>query len=183
MGFRYRQRRPDYQASVAHPRHQQPRDSQRRLVAIYDAQIEKVAELTPYAFGHLELSGRPLAHAVFVDAERVAERRGARVFNKPSAIRDHNEKLAIAQFSEFTSPTLVSSDSARLRAFHAKHGDVIFKPLDGMLDKLVEREIDMISQIGVPLPLISYGGTSLVTICLGLGILMSIQTHKKLVQS
>ncbi len=37
--------------------------------------------------------------------------------------------------------------------------------------------------VGVPLPLISYGGTALVTICLGLGILMSIQTHKKLVQS
>jgi rod shape determining protein RodA len=37
--------------------------------------------------------------------------------------------------------------------------------------------------VGVPLPMISYGGTSLVTICLGLGILMSIQTHKKLVQS
>jgi glutathione synthase len=62
----------------------------------------------------------------------LAEKQGARVFNKPSAIRDHNEKLSIAQFSELTSPTLVSSDSARLRAFHAKHGDVIFKPLDGM---------------------------------------------------
>ncbi len=37
--------------------------------------------------------------------------------------------------------------------------------------------------VGVPMPLVSYGGTSLVTICLGLGILMSIQTHKKLVQS
>ncbi len=37
--------------------------------------------------------------------------------------------------------------------------------------------------VGVPLPLVSYGGTSLVTICLGMGILMSIQTHKKLVQS
>lgn len=37
--------------------------------------------------------------------------------------------------------------------------------------------------VGVPLPLISYGGTSLVTICLGFGILMSIQTHKKLVQT
>ncbi|MDL2357045.1 MAG: glutathione synthase [Pseudomonadota bacterium] len=62
----------------------------------------------------------------------LAEQQGARVFNKPSAIRDHNEKLAIAQFSRFTSPTLVSSDQARLRAFHALHGDVIFKPLDGM---------------------------------------------------
>jgi rod shape determining protein RodA len=37
--------------------------------------------------------------------------------------------------------------------------------------------------VGVPLPLVSYGGTSLVTICLGFGILMSIQTHRKLVQS
>ena len=62
----------------------------------------------------------------------MAERQGARVFNKPSAIRDHNEKLSIAQFSQFTSPTLVSSSGTRLRAFHAEHGDVIFKPLDGM---------------------------------------------------
>jgi glutathione synthase len=62
----------------------------------------------------------------------LAEAQGARVFNKPSAIRDHNEKLAIAQFSRFTSPTLVSSDPVRLRDFHARHGDVIFKPLDGM---------------------------------------------------
>ncbi|RJG20346.1 glutathione synthase [Massilia cavernae] len=62
----------------------------------------------------------------------LAEKQGARVFNKPSAVRDHNEKLSITQFSEFTSPTLVSSDSTRLRAFHAEHGDVIFKPLDGM---------------------------------------------------
>jgi glutathione synthase len=62
----------------------------------------------------------------------MAERQGARVFNKPQAIRDHNEKLSIAQFSEFTSPTLVSSSGTMLRAFHAEHGDVIFKPLDGM---------------------------------------------------
>ena len=63
---------------------------------------------------------------------QLAEMQGARVFNKPSAIRDHNEKLSIAQFSNFTSPTLVSSSAERLRAFHALHRDVIFKPLDGM---------------------------------------------------
>jgi glutathione synthase len=63
---------------------------------------------------------------------QLAERQGARVFNKPSAIRDHNEKLAIAQFSQFTAPTLVSSDEMRLRDFQAEHGDVILKPLDGM---------------------------------------------------
>ncbi len=37
--------------------------------------------------------------------------------------------------------------------------------------------------VGVPLPLISYGGTSLVTLCLGFGILMSIHTHRKLVHT
>nr|WP_242513539.1 rod shape-determining protein RodA [Halochromatium salexigens] len=37
--------------------------------------------------------------------------------------------------------------------------------------------------VGVPLPLISYGGTSLVTLMLGFGILMSIQTRRKLLQS
>jgi glutathione synthase len=62
----------------------------------------------------------------------LAERQGARVFNKPQAIRDHNEKLSIVQFGQYTSPTLVTSSDIQLRAFHAKHGDVILKPLDGM---------------------------------------------------
>jgi glutathione synthase len=62
----------------------------------------------------------------------LAERAGARVFNKPQAIRDHSEKLAIGEFAQFVAPTLVTRDVARLRAFHAEHGDVILKPLDGM---------------------------------------------------
>jgi len=36
--------------------------------------------------------------------------------------------------------------------------------------------------VGIPLPLISSGGTSMVTIMLGLGMLMSIQTHRRLVE-
>ena len=62
----------------------------------------------------------------------LAERAGARVFNKPQTIRDHSEKLAIGEFAQFVAPTLVTRDAARLRAFHAQHGDVILKPLDGM---------------------------------------------------
>ncbi|RZI43885.1 glutathione synthase [Herbaspirillum sp. HC18] len=62
----------------------------------------------------------------------VAEAQGARVFNRPEAIRSHNEKLAIAQFSQFTAPTLVTSDAERVRAFHREHRDIILKPLDGM---------------------------------------------------
>lgn len=36
--------------------------------------------------------------------------------------------------------------------------------------------------VGVPLPFMSFGGTALVTLCTGLGILMSIQTHRMLVK-
>jgi rod shape determining protein RodA len=38
----------------------------------------------------------------------------------------------------------------------------------------------MLPVVGVPLPLISYGGTSLVTIMAGFGILMSIHTHRRI---
>ena len=61
-----------------------------------------------------------------------AEREGARVFNKPRALRDHPEKLAILEFPQFIGPTLVTRDAADIRAFHAEHQDIILKPLDGM---------------------------------------------------
>lgn len=62
----------------------------------------------------------------------LAESKGARVVNKPDAVRSHNEKLAICQFPQFIPPTLVASDEVRLRAFHIEHKDIILKPLDGM---------------------------------------------------
>ena len=61
-----------------------------------------------------------------------AETEGARVFNRPQAIRDHNEKLSITGFPEFITPTLVTSETAPIRAFHQQHRDIILKPLDGM---------------------------------------------------
>ena len=61
-----------------------------------------------------------------------AEREGARVFNKPAALRDHPEKLAIMEFAQFTGPTLVTRDAKDVRRFHAEHRDIILKPLDGM---------------------------------------------------
>ncbi|MFP5482931.1 MAG: glutathione synthase [Gammaproteobacteria bacterium] len=60
------------------------------------------------------------------------EREGARVFNSPRAIRDHNEKFTIAQFEQFVVPTLVSRNAAQLRGFLEQHPDAIAKPLDGM---------------------------------------------------
>jgi glutathione synthase len=61
-----------------------------------------------------------------------AEREGARVFNKPAALREHPEKLAILEFPQFIAPTLVTRGEADVKAFHAEHRDIILKPLDGM---------------------------------------------------
>jgi glutathione synthase len=61
-----------------------------------------------------------------------AERDGARVFNKPRALRDHPEKLAIMEFPQFIGPTLVTRDARDIQRFHAEHRDIILKPLDGM---------------------------------------------------
>ena len=62
----------------------------------------------------------------------LAEADGARVFNRPRAIRDWNEKMGIARFTQFTPPTLVTRRENLIREFLAEHRDVILKPLDGM---------------------------------------------------
>jgi glutathione synthase len=62
----------------------------------------------------------------------LAESEGARVFNRPRAIRDWNEKMAVARFPQFTPPTLATRHEPLIREFLAEHRDVILKPLDGM---------------------------------------------------
>ncbi len=61
-----------------------------------------------------------------------AQRQGARVFNDPRALRDHNEKFAITEFAHWAPPTLVTRDHGALVNFHAQHSDIVIKPLDGM---------------------------------------------------
>lgn len=61
-----------------------------------------------------------------------AERKGVLVLNKPQSLRDCNEKVFATQFPQCCPPVLVSRNLQQLRAFHAQHGDVIYKPLDGM---------------------------------------------------
>ena len=62
----------------------------------------------------------------------LAESLGAKVFNSGQAMRDFNEKLAILNFPQFVSPTIVTTRAADVRTFLAEHGDIIVKPLDGM---------------------------------------------------
>lgn len=61
-----------------------------------------------------------------------AERQGAKVFNAPRALRDHNEKYAIAEFARFTAPSLAARDMRVLQAFIDEHKHVVLKRLDGM---------------------------------------------------
>ncbi|TPE53973.1 glutathione synthase [Maribrevibacterium harenarium] len=61
-----------------------------------------------------------------------AQKDGALVVNNPQALRDCNEKLFATQFPQCCPPVLVTRRPDLLREFHQTHGDVIFKPLDGM---------------------------------------------------
>lgn len=61
-----------------------------------------------------------------------AESGGTLIVNKPQSLRDCNEKLYTAWFSEHTPETLVTRNATLIREFYAKHKDIILKPLDGM---------------------------------------------------
>jgi len=61
-----------------------------------------------------------------------AEQEGVLIANKPQSLRDCNEKVFATAFAGLMTPTVVTRRADLLKAFHAEHGDVIFKPLDGM---------------------------------------------------
>ena len=62
----------------------------------------------------------------------IAARDGCLVVNRPAALRDLNEKLAVALFPELAPDTLVGYHRDDFRDFTMKHRDIILKPLDGM---------------------------------------------------
>jgi len=68
-----------------------------------------------------------------------AEEEGVLIVNKPQSLRDANEKLFTAWFSEFTPETMVTRDANRIREFYQQKGDIILKPLDGMGGTLIFR--------------------------------------------
>jgi glutathione synthase len=61
-----------------------------------------------------------------------AEQQGVLIVNKPQSLRDANEKLFTAWFSQCCPPTLVTRKAQLIRQFQAEHQDIILKPLDGM---------------------------------------------------
>ena len=62
----------------------------------------------------------------------IAEKNGAKIINKPSAVRNNNEKLAISEYPEFVAPTIVSKKIEKIKSFAKSHGTIVIKPLDGM---------------------------------------------------
>lgn len=99
----------------------------------YDAQPERSAVLADFD-AVLMRKDPPFDSEYFYATHLLeqAEREGAKVFNKPRALRDHPEKLAIMEFPQFIGPTLVTRDATDIQRFHAEHQDIILKPLDGM---------------------------------------------------
>jgi glutathione synthase len=72
----------------------------------------------------------------------LAQNEGAKVFNHPRALRDHSEKLAIAEFPQYATPTLVTRLEKELQEFIDANGDVVLKPLEAMGGHSVFRVVD-----------------------------------------
>jgi glutathione synthase len=92
----------------------------------------------------------------------LAQNEGAKVFNHPRALRDHSEKLAIAEFPQFAAPTLVTRLEKELQEFIDSNGDVILKPLEAMGGHSVFRVIDRDPNRNVIIETLTrYGATSI----------------------
>ncbi len=87
-----------------------------------------------------------------------AGRSGTLIVNNPQALRDCNEKLFATQFPQCCPPLIVASSTAQLKAFHAEHGDVIYKPLDGMGGASIFRVKRDDPNLSVIIETLTYGG-------------------------
>jgi glutathione synthase len=84
---------------------------------------------------------------------------GARVFNRPGAIRDNNEKMAILKHPDMIAPTVVTRSAEVLRQFVSEHKDAIFKPLDGMGGSGIFRVRENDANLGVIIETLTLLGT------------------------
>jgi glutathione synthase len=87
-----------------------------------------------------------------------AERRGTLVVNRCQSLRNCNEKLFATEFPQCCPTLIVSRDMRQLRAFHGEHGDVVFKPLDGMGGSSIFRVREDDPNVGVILETLTEHG-------------------------
>jgi len=90
----------------------------------------------------------------------LAQNEGAKVFNRPRALRDHSEKLAIAEFPQFAPPTLVTRLERELQDFIDANADVVLKPLDAMGGHSVFRVTDRDPNRNVIIETLTADGTT-----------------------
>ncbi len=88
----------------------------------------------------------------------MAQRQGAMVVNDPQGLRDFNEKLAALLFPQCCPQTLVSRDTAALKAFVGEHGQAVLKPLDGMGGRSIFRAGSGEPNLNVILETLTDGG-------------------------
>ncbi|MCO4785167.1 MAG: glutathione synthase [Marinomonas atlantica] len=88
-----------------------------------------------------------------------AQRDGALVVNNPKSLLECNEKLFATQFPQCCPEVLVTRRGDLLKAFHKKHKDVIFKPLDGMGGSSIFRLKEDDSNVGVIIETLTSLGT------------------------
>lgn len=91
----------------------------------------------------------------------LAEQQGTLIVNRTQGLRDYNEKLFATHFPQCCPPVLVSRRDEELRAFHALHGDVIFKPLDGMGGASIFRIQNEGVNLGVVIETLTQHGTQM----------------------
>src|SRR5690606_855892 len=91
----------------------------------------------------------------------IARGQGAQVVNDPRGLRDLNEKLAALQFPQCCPPTVVSRDAATLKAFVAREGQAVLKPLDGMGGRSIFRAGAGDPNLNVILETLTAGGRHL----------------------
>ena len=89
-----------------------------------------------------------------------AESQGVLVVNKPSSLRDFNEKFYATHFPEFTPPMVVAQDLDTLKHFYFEHRDVVFKQLDGMGGKGIFRVREDDPNLNAVLETLTANGTS-----------------------
>ncbi len=63
---------------------------------------------------------------------QLAEKRGSLVVNRPSSLRDINEKMYTAWFPQCTPPSVITRSHSLIKEFLAAQGHIVLKPLDGM---------------------------------------------------
>ena len=90
----------------------------------------------------------------------MAEQAGTLIVNKPSSLRDANEKFFITRFPQCCTPMVVSRDQERIRSFINQQKDVIVKPLDGMGGQSIFRVLAGDKNTNVILETVTRFGTS-----------------------